>query len=126
MSLERLDIRTELSRTAAPVRMAHEIYVSHLYPAGHGYPCANPRPLGQPIEIGDIGVLDGDRLDVLENLFALPSSFSSVPTPTIVHEPGVFAEGDCVTGGVDSCDVRTQEDEMYVFPVGSSGQRLMR
>lgn len=103
--LDRLDIRAELSRTAAPIRMPHEIYVSHLYPHGYGYPCANPKPRGDPIKIGDIGLLAGDRFDVLQDLYQLPQDFTgNLPgrMPQIRSED-IFEAGKCITSGVGSC-----------------------
>lgn len=110
--LDRLDIGAQLSQVAAPVRMPHEIYVSHLYPEGHGYPCANPKPKATPIKIGDIGLLVSGRLDVLQNLYQLPESFSSKrpgPMPEIWNED-IFEEGECITPEAGICQTTWHED----------------
>ncbi|KAH6890788.1 hypothetical protein BKA70DRAFT_867374 [Coprinopsis sp. MPI-PUGE-AT-0042] len=115
--LDHLDVNAQLALSAAPVRMPHDIYVSHLYPRGHGYPCANPKPWGDPVKIGDIGLMAGDRFNVLENLYSLPESFlfgKPVPAPPIVCDPEIFEEGDCITGGIDACEVKMSETDQTI------------
>lgn len=112
--LDHPDRHAQLSLSAATPRMPHDIYVSHLYRRGHGYPCANPKPWGDPVKIGDIGLIASDRFNVLENLYSLPDSFlcgTPVPTTPIVFEPAVFEEGDCITGGIDECEVKMSEHQ---------------
>jgi hypothetical protein len=91
--------------------MPHEIYVSHLYPQGYGYPCANPKPWGDThVQIGDIGLITSDRFMVLENLYSLPETVlqgDPAPVAPTVYDPEVLRAGDCVTGGVDECEITT-------------------
>ncbi|KAH6916299.1 hypothetical protein BKA70DRAFT_1255279, partial [Coprinopsis sp. MPI-PUGE-AT-0042] len=91
-SLDYLDIQERLALTSPPVRMPHEIYVRQLYPRGHGYPCANPKPYGDPVQIGDIGLLESDGFNVLQNLSTLPEAFlrgNPVPQVPTVYDPEV-------------------------------------
>lgn len=114
------DVYERLSLPTAPTRMPQEIYVRQLYPQGHGYPCANPMPWGEPIQIGDVGLLESDGFNVLQNLYSLPDSLvheAPVPTAPIVCNPEFFVEGDTVTGGISRCQVRMSEGQMVVDEV---------
>ncbi|KAH6912954.1 hypothetical protein BKA70DRAFT_1531665 [Coprinopsis sp. MPI-PUGE-AT-0042] len=101
--LEHAHMYERLALPAVQTREPSEIYVRQLYPHGHGYPCANPMPWGEPIQIGDIGVLESEGFDVLDNLHTLPDEFvhrNPVPAISVVHQPEYFVEGDTITGGV--------------------------
>ena len=72
-------------------------------------------PWGEPIQIGDVGLLESDGFNVLQNLYSLPDSFvhdAPVPSVPIVCNPEIFVEGDTVTGGVSRCQVKMSEGQM--------------
>ncbi|KAH6912952.1 hypothetical protein BKA70DRAFT_1397951 [Coprinopsis sp. MPI-PUGE-AT-0042] len=132
--LDHADIYGRLALPTAPTRTPHEIYVRQLYPRGHGYPCANPMPWGKPVQIGDIGLLESDGFNVLQNLYTLLDDLlheAPVPVVPTVYNPEIFVEGDTIAGGVNRCQVQMSNstpmvlDEIVIHCPGDEGAVLV-
>ncbi|TFK23324.1 hypothetical protein FA15DRAFT_469069 [Coprinopsis marcescibilis] len=113
--LQSLDF-SKLTRDSS-ARLHSEVYRNFMYSAGQGYPCFNPR-FGCPINIGDVGTIDGDGFRAIFNLKhdgSEPQPFPSTQALfDIMREDEILSEGDTFTPEVEDTIVNYTSDHSFI------------